>query len=272
MMCGRELDPPAKPAIVPGPALLKLEHVSTPSHGGSGLKDISLAIRAGEIVGIAGVSGNGQRALADVVAGVLKPGAGTIALDGTIMQNPTPRRMQAMKVGRVPEDRLATGMISALTLAESMALPWIGQAPFSRGGMLHRGEIRRFAESQIKAFDIRTSGPDARTGTLSGGNLQKALLARELAMAPKLLVVAQPTRGIDIGATEFVHRQLLDLRAKGGGVLLISEDLEELFALSDRIAVMYSGRLMADLPIAEATVERIGLLMAGVESQVEAGA
>jgi simple sugar transport system ATP-binding protein len=236
------------------------------------LRDISLAIRAGEIVGIAGVSGNGQRALADVVAGVLSPASGTIAIGGVAVQDPTPRRMQAMKIGRVPEDRLATGMISGLSLAESMALPWIGNAPFSRGGILHRGEIRRFAESQIKAFDIRTSGPDARTGTLSGGNLQKALLARELAMSPRLLVAAQPTRGIDIGATEFVHRQLLDLRAKGGGVLLISEDLEELFALSDRIAVMYSGRLMADLPIAEATVERVGLLMAGVESGAESRA
>jgi simple sugar transport system ATP-binding protein len=272
MMCGRELDPPAKPKIAPGPALLTLERVATASHGGSGLKDVSLSIRSGEIVGIAGVSGNGQRALADVVAGVLKPGAGTIAIGGTVIQDPTPRRMQAMKVGRVPEDRMVTGMISGLSLAESMALPWISQPPFSRGGMLRRSEIRRFAESQIQAFDIRTSGPEARTGTLSGGNLQKALLARELAMAPKLLVAAQPTRGIDIGATEFVHRQLLDLRAKGGGVLLISEDLEELFALSDRIAVMYAGRIMADLPIAEASVERVGLLMAGVEVQVRTGA
>ena len=268
LMCGRELDPPKKPAIVPGPALLTLDRVSTANHGGSGLKDVSLSIRAGEIVGIAGVSGNGQRALADVIAGVLKPAAGTIVIGDAVVRDPTPRRMQALKVGRVPEDRMVTGMISALSLAESMALPWIAAAPFSRGGILRRGEIRRFAESQIQAFDIRTSGPEARTGTLSGGNLQKALLARELVMAPKLLVAAQPTRGIDIGATEFVHRQLLDLRAKGGGVLLISEDLEELFALSDRIAIMYNGRLMAELPIAEASVERVGLLMAGVEAPI----
>jgi simple sugar transport system ATP-binding protein len=158
-------------------------------------------------------------------------------------------------------------MISSLPLEESMALPWITQAPFSRGGILDRGAIRRFATSQIQGFDIRTSGPEARTGTLSGGNLQKALLARELAMQPKLLVAAQPTRGIDIGATEFVHRQLLDLRARGGAVLLISEDLEELFALSDRIAVLYAGRVMAALPIEQASVERVGLLMAGVEER-----
>jgi simple sugar transport system ATP-binding protein len=231
------------------------------------LKDLSLTIRSGEIVGIAGVSGNGQRELADLVAGVLPLDSGTIAVAGEIVPEPSPRRMQALKVGRVPEDRLSTGMISSLPLSESMALPWITQAPFSRHGVLDRGAIRRFAESQIQGFDIRTSGPEARTGTLSGGNLQKALLARELAMSPRLLVAAQPTRGIDIGATEFVHRQLLDLRASGGGVLLISEDLEELFALSDRIAVLYAGRVMADLPIGQATVERVGLLMAGVEDR-----
>ena len=267
LMCGRELDPPLKPAVVPGPVLLDLARIGTGGKGRVALKDVSLAVRAGEIVGIAGVSGNGQRELADLVAGVLRPEAGTIAVAGEMVLDPSPRRMQALKVGRVPEDRLSIGMISSLSLAESMALPWITRPPFSRNGVLDRGAIRRFAESQIQAFDIRTSGPEARTGALSGGNLQKALLARELAMNPRLLVAAQPTRGIDIGATEFVHRQLLDLRARGGGVLLISEDLEELFALSDRIAVLYAGRLMADLPIGAATVERVGLLMAGVEER-----
>jgi simple sugar transport system ATP-binding protein len=133
--------------------------------------------------------------------------------------------------------------------------------------VLNHGAIRHFAETQIERFDIRTSGPDARTGTLSGGNLQKALLAREIARDPRILLAAQPTRGIDVGAAEFIHGQFLALRASGGAVLLISEDLEELFALSDRIAVMYGGRIMADLPVAEATVERVGLLMAGVEEK-----
>ena len=148
-----------------------------------------------------------------------------------------------------------------------MALPWVDDPPFSRRGILNRGAIRRFAAEQIERFDIRTSGPEARTGTLSGGNLQKALLAREIARDPKILLAAQPTRGIDVGATEFIHGQFLALRAAGGAVLLISEDLEELFALSDRIAVMYRGRIMADLPVAEASVERVGLLMAGVEEK-----
>ena len=177
------------------------------------------------------------------------------------------KAMQSLKVGRVPEDRLATGMIGALPLAESMALPWVDAPPFSRRGILNHGAIRRFAVEQIERFDIRTSGPNARTATLSGGNLQKALLAREIAQDPKILLAAQPTRGIDVGATEFIHGQFLALRDKGGAVLLISEDLEELFALSDRIAVMYRGRIMADLPVAEASVERVGLLMAGVEEK-----
>jgi simple sugar transport system ATP-binding protein len=160
---------------------------------------------------------------------------------------------------------MTTGMIGAMPLAESMALPWVGLRPFSRRGMLNRGAIRRFAREQIEKFDIRTSGPDARTGTLSGGNLQKALLAREIAREPRILLAAQPTRGIDVGAAEFVHGQFLRLRENGGAVLLISEDLEEIFALSDRIVVMYAGRIMADLPASEASVERVGLLMAGVE-------
>jgi simple sugar transport system ATP-binding protein len=266
LMCGRDLVPPQKPASVPGAPLLALEHISTAGTGAA-LQDVSLALHAGEIVGIAGVSGNGQRELADLVAGVLRPAQGTMSVAGAVVVDPSPKRMQALKVGRVPEDRLTTGMIGALPLAESMALPWVDRPPFSRRGILNRAAIRRFATEQIQKFDIRTSGPEARTGTLSGGNLQKALLARELARDPKILLAAQPTRGIDVGATEFVHGQFLALRASGGAVLLISEDLEEIFALSDRIAVMYRGRIMADLPVAEASVERVGLLMAGVEEK-----
>jgi ABC-type uncharacterized transport system ATPase subunit len=260
LMCGRELSPPERPEQEAGAPLLKLTEVSAP-----GLNRVSLTLRSGEIVGIAGVSGNGQRALADVVAGVLVPTGGSIEVHGTVVAGLNPRDMQAHRIGRVPEDRMAIGMIGALPLSESMALPWVGAPPFSKRGILDRKAIRKFASDQIDRFDIRTSGPDARTGTLSGGNLQKALLAREIAHEPKILLAAQPTRGIDVGATEFIHSQFLELRARGGAVLLISEDLEELFQLSDRIAVMYRGRIVADLPVEEATVERIGLLMAGVE-------
>jgi simple sugar transport system ATP-binding protein len=266
LMCGRDLVPQQKPAITAGVPLLALDHVSTTGPGAP-LQDVSLLLRAGEIVGVAGVSGNGQRELADLVAGVLAPARGTLSIAGEAVSDPSPKRMQALKVGRVPEDRLTTGMVAALPLSESMALPFVDSPPFSRHGMLNRSAIRGFATEQIERFDIRTSGPEARTGTLSGGNLQKALLAREIAQNPKILLAAQPTRGIDVGATEFIHGQFLALRGAGGAVLLISEDLEEIFALSDRIAVMYRGRIMADLPVAEASVERVGLLMAGIEEK-----
>jgi ABC-type uncharacterized transport system ATPase subunit len=268
LMCGRDLTAPKKPPARPGDPLLELKAVST--RGASGrvpLVEVSLALRQGEILGIAGVSGNGQRELADVVAGVLAPERGHLVIAGERIAHPSPRRMQELGIGRVPEDRLTTGLIGAMSLAESMALPWIAERPFSRGGVLDRGAIRRFAADGIARFNIRAPGPEARTGTLSGGNLQKALLARELAHDPKILLAAQPTRGIDVGATEFIHSQFLNLRARGGAVLLISEDLEELFALSDRITVMVGGRILADLPIEAATVERVGLLMAGVEER-----
>jgi general nucleoside transport system ATP-binding protein len=263
LMCGRDLNPPQRPAQAAGARLLALDHISTPGIGG--LKDVSLVLRAGEIVGVAGVSGNGQRELADVVAGVLAPVTGTIEIAGEAVTRPSPRGMQLHHIGRVPEDRLAIGMIGGMSLAESMTLPWVGSPPFSHRGVLDRQAMRAFAADQIARFDIRTSGPDARTGTLSGGNLQKALLAREIARDPKILLAAQPTRGIDVGATEFIHAQFLALRARGGAVLLISEDLEEIFQLSDRIAVMYAGRILANLAVEEATVEGVGLLMAGVE-------
>ena len=269
LMCGRDLRPPARPPAKPGAPLLALDHVSTRtrSAGGIALRDVSLTLRAGEIVGIAGVSGNGQRELADIVAGMLVPDSGSITIAGERIAAVGPRQMQAHCIGRVPEDRMTVGMIGALPLAESMALPWIDRPPFSRFGIIDRRRVRQFAAEQIARFDIRTAGPDARAATLSGGNLQKALLARELARRPRILLAAQPTRGIDVGATEFIHGELLALRGDGGGVLLISEDLEELFQLADRIAVMYCGRIIADVPIETATIERIGLLMAGVTEE-----
>jgi simple sugar transport system ATP-binding protein len=267
LMCGRELRPPDKPVVERGEPLLVLDGIRTAARGRVPLDGVSLSLHAGEILGIAGVSGNGQGELADLVAGVLRPESGAIAVNGVAVTDPSPKRMQALSIGRVPEDRLTTGMIAAMPLAESMALPRIGERPFSRNGVLDRAAIRRFATEGIERFDIRTSGPDARTGTLSGGNLQKALLAREIAHGPTILLAAQPTRGVDVGAAEFIHGKFLELRARGGAVLLISEDLEELFALADRIAVMYRGRIVADLPVAVATVERIGLLMAGVDEK-----
>jgi len=264
LMCGHELTPPEKPAAEVGRVLLRLAEVTA---GGTFdrpvLKDVSLEVRAGEILGLAGVSGNGQSQLAEVVAGVLPPFSGVIEIDGEVLHRPTVNQVKARGIGRVPEDRMGTGLITTLPLSDSMVLPRIDQPPFSRMGVLNRGAIRSFVAEQVEHFKIKTAGVDVRTGTLSGGNLQKALLARELAWDPLVLLVAQPTRGIDVGAGEFVHRQFLDMRARGRGLLVISEDLEELFTLSDRIAVIYEGRIMDVIPVAEATAQMVGLLMAG---------
>jgi general nucleoside transport system ATP-binding protein len=268
LMCGHELAPPPRHAVTPGPVLLALHAVSTrpgPEHP-MALKGVSLAIRGGEILGIVGVSGNGQRELAEVIGGTLEPAAGTIEVAGQTVTATGVRTMQRLGIAHVPEDRLGTGLLGALPLADSMILTRVGEAPFSRCGILNPGAARRFAASQIEKFGIRAPGPLARTGTLSGGNLQKALLARELAFEPLVLVAAQPTRGLDVAAKEFVQRELLDLRARGRAVIVISEDLEELFEIADRIAVMFEGRILDTVPVAGAEVARIGLLMAGAEA------
>ena len=263
LMCGREIVPPLRPPAAPGGPVLELAGVATSAHAGMRLRDVSISVRAGEIVGVAGVSGNGQRALADVVSGMLTPDAGTLTIAGTRIQRFSPRAVQAQGLGRIPEDRMTTGLVAGLPLADSMVLPRIGTPAFSRAGLLDRAAILAFVEEQIAAFDIRCPGPMARAGSLSGGNLQKALLARELAFNPRVLIAAQPTRGLDIGAARFVHDKLLELRAKGCGLLVIGEDLEELLILCDRIAVIYEGRIAGVLEAAEATIARLGLLMSG---------
>ncbi|MDQ0392338.1 ABC transporter ATP-binding protein [Labrys monachus] len=263
LMCGHEIVPPTKPPSAPGAVVLQLDNVSTPPQGGMALTDVDLAVREGEILGVAGVSGNGQRALADVVAGMLAPSRGRLLIAGEAVEPYGPRRVQAMGLGRIPEDRMTQGLVTSLPLADSMVLPRIGTPAFSARGLLKPAAITAFVEAQIRAFDIRCPGPMARAGSLSGGNLQKALLARELAFDPRVLIAAQPTRGLDIGAARFVHERFLDLRARRCGLLVISEDLEELLILSDRIAVLYEGRVAGILAAGEASIERLGLLMSG---------
>jgi simple sugar transport system ATP-binding protein len=267
LMCGHELAAPPRQSLTPGPVLLALHAVSTrsgPEHP-MALKDVSLSLRGGEILGIVGVSGNGQRELAEVIGGTLELSAGTIEVAGHVVTETSVRTMQRLGIAHVPEDRLGAGLLSTLPLTDSMILTRVGEPPFSRLGLLNHGAARRFVTSQIEKFGIRAPWPEARTGTLSGGNLQKALLARELAFEPLVLVAAQPTRGLDVAAKEFVQRQLLELRTRGRALIVISEDLEELFEIADRIAVMFEGRILDTFPVAEAEVARIGLLMAGAE-------
>ncbi len=165
----------------------------------------------------------------------------------------------------MPEDRIGAGILGAAPLCDSMLLGHMDRAPFSHAGFLNFTAIRRWVVEQMQRFDIRAPGPEARTGTLSGGNIQKALLARALAFDPLVLVAAQPTRGLDMAGRDFVHQRFLDLRRNGRSVLIISEDLEELFTVSDRIVVMYEGRVVGDVPVGATSIAEIGLLMTGGE-------
>ncbi len=264
LMTGHEIIPPSKASTTPGRLRLRIENLKTRGGARPRLKSVCLEVRGGEILGIAGVSGNGQAELADVIAGVLPACGGTLEINGTAVSRFTPREVQALGAGRIPEDRMGTGLITSLPLRSCMVLSRIRERRFSRCGFLKHKAIGCFADQQIRSFGIKTAGNHVRTGTLSGGNLQKALLARELAWEPTLLLAAQPTRGLDVAAARFVHQRFLDLRGRDGAIVLISEDLEEIFALSDRIAVMFEGRIMAVLDIHAATVAKVGLLMAGV--------
>jgi simple sugar transport system ATP-binding protein len=224
------------------------------------LKEVSLTVRAGEIVGLAGVSGNGQTEFAEVLAGLRPVTQGRVLIFDQDVTHAGPGAMMAAGLGRIPEDSRAN-VIGQMTVAQNMVVERLDQ--FSRNGYLDRQGIRRYAEALIEEYQIKAS-PDDRMRTLSGGNLQKVVLARVLAQKPRVLVVAQPTRGLDVAATDYVRNKLLEQRLEGAAILLISEDLDEIMQLSDTIAVLYEGRIMAVKAAAGSTPEELGLLMAGV--------
>ncbi len=262
LMVGREVAQSRRTPRAPGPALLVLERVSVSDpHGRAGLVAASLSVHAGEIVGIAGVSGNGQSALAGVIAGTMA-GQGTITLEGKPLY-PAPRASIAAGIGRIPEDRHHEGIVGALSIAENLALETLGGAQVSRGGFLRFDAMRRRAEDAIRDYDVRCPGPDAAIRLLSGGNIQKVILARVFDRNPRVVLANQPTRGLDVGATAEVHRRLLEARERGVAIVLISEDLDELLALSDRVAVMARGGLSAPRAVEAVTREQLGLMMAG---------
>jgi simple sugar transport system ATP-binding protein len=248
---------------VPGAALLELDRVSVGGGHRRALEDASLVVAEGEVVGIAGVSGNGQAALAALVAGLARPVAGTMRLYGAQVARHDPRSFSRLGIARIPEDRHHDGMVGAMTVAENVALEEIREPRFQRAGFLRFGALRARAVNAIRDYDVRCQGPDALARLLSGGNIQKLILARVLDRSPRLILANQPTRGLDIGAQTEVQRRLLQARENGVGVLLISEDLDELMALSDRIAVMYAGRLSAALPADGLDRGALGLMMAG---------
>jgi simple sugar transport system ATP-binding protein len=225
------------------------------------LKEVTLTVGAGEIMGLAGVSGNGQAELAEILAGIRPVTQGRVLVCDQDVTNANPQAMMAAGVGRIPEDSRAN-VVGQMTVAQNMVLEKLDD--FSHKGTLNRQAIRRYAETLIEDYQIKAS-PNDRIRTLSGGNLQKVVLARVLAQKPKVLVVAQPTRGLDVGATEYVRRKLLEQRAEGAAILLISEDLDEILQLSDTIAVLYEGRIMDVRAAHGATPNELGLLMAGVQ-------
>jgi simple sugar transport system ATP-binding protein len=224
---------------------------------------LSLDIRRGEIVGLAGVDGNGQKELADALAGLRRPISGSIKISGQDVTLANAGQLLHHNIAYVPEDRQREGLVLDFDLNENFIAKNFRRKPFSIKGFLQKGNIRNNAKKLIKQFDVRTPSADLEAKTLSGGNQQKVVLARELSTEPALIVVAQPTRGLDVGATEFVENQMLAQRARGAAILYISNELDEIFNLSDRIAVIHRGEIMGIVKPTEVTPEKLGLMMAG---------
>jgi ABC-type uncharacterized transport system ATPase subunit len=266
-MVGREVGfAPDRGVVKRGEVRLKLEDVSCGSDRGTpGLRGVSLDVYSGEILGIAGVSGNGQRELAEAITGLRKVTEGKVHLEGEDVTNMLPAELTDRMLSYIPEERMKDGMIKDFTVAENMVLREHQKPPYSRFGFLNLREISQNSDKLIAKFQVKTPSHETLAKNLSGGNIQKVVIARELSRNPRAIIAAQPTRGLDIGATEYVRQQLIEQRKAGVAILLISEDLDEILALSDRIAVIYEGQIMDIVPREQATPEKLGLLMAGVK-------
>ncbi len=265
MMVGREVVLVVeKGPSQPGETRLSIKHLSAESDRGlPALRDVSLDVRAGEIVGVAGVAGNGQTELEEVISGLRRATAGEIRICDHRVSLGGRGEFCGVGLAHIPSDRYGMGMLRDFSVAENLVLQRIGDEPFTRRGWLNRKAIRQNGGSLVADFDVRTPSVETHAGNLSGGNAQKMVLARELSRGPRVLLAAQPTRGLDVSAIEFVHRRLVEQRDAGVAILLISTELDEILALSDRIAVMYEGRIMGVLPAQGVDVNEIGLMMAG---------
>ena len=265
-MVGREIGfAPDRGTVELGECRLQLDQVSCGSDRGTpGLRGVSLEVCAGEILGIAGVSGNGQRELAESITGLRKITGGRVLLEGQDVTGFPSADLTERMLSYIPEERMRDGMIRNFSVAENMILREHHKQPFSRSGFLNLSGISSHSDELIEKFHVKTPSRDTLVRNLSGGNIQKVVLARELSRNPRVIIAAQPTRGLDIGATEYVREQLLVERCRGAAILLISEDLDEIFQLSDRIAVIYEGEIMGVFPAGEADAEQLGLLMSGV--------
>ena len=264
MMVGAEVTRPAVAAVRAGPVLIRLEGVSTPDQGAvPGLRSLSLDLRAGQIVGLAGVSGNGQGALSDLLSGLLTPATGRMLLGDAPVTRWSPRAAVQAGIARIPEDRHTTGTIADFSLTENAILERYGDAPFSRRGWMNRAAADRFARDIIASHDVRCPGPQVRIRLLSGGNMQKLILGRVLQPGARVILAHQPVRGLDIGAIAHVQARLLAARDAGAAVLLISEDLDEIIEMSDVIHVISAGRLSPGFARGAVSVAELGLWMAG---------
>ena len=275
LMVGRSVsfDVAKEAAATAGAVLLHISGLSKAGQGRKSLHEVNLQLRAGEIVGIAGIAGNGQTELLEVLAGISDFDAGQITYAGHTLAPGGGRAAQvrAQGVAHVPEDRQKFGMVASFTATEVAALGYQDCAPFGARGLMSWVQARDATAAQMATFDVRPCDPNLLSGSFSGGNQQKLVLSRELTKAAQVLLVGQPTRGVDVGAIEFIHEKLLEQRAAGAGILLVSGELEELMKLADRILVMFEGRIVGELSPGEATERKLGLLMAGSQLSADTG-
>jgi simple sugar transport system ATP-binding protein len=269
MMVGREvqLELDKKPPQV-GDTVLQVENlVVSDERNQIAVDEISFEVCAGEVFGVAGVQGNGQTELVEALTGMREVMSGLVHFQGHDITNATPRTITELGSAHVPEDRQRDGLVLSFPVADNLVLNMYYQPPFAQGPVLQEETILENAEKLIRDFDIRTPSPMTPAGSLSGGNQQKVIVAREFSRPIKLLVASQPTRGLDVGSVEYIHGRIIEQRDNGCAVLLVSSELDEIMQLSDRIAVMYRGKIVAIVPSGSATKEGIGLLMAGVQPE-----
>ncbi len=268
LMVGRELlESIEKKELAPGEPVLNIKNLNVLNDKKlAALMDLNLIVRQNEILGMAGISGNGQTELSEVLFGMRSPTGGAIQINDRLLNFGSPTASIKSHMGRIPEDRIDTGLLMDLSVEENLILENHSSAEFQFCGLMKSQRIHQFSEDLIKAYKIKTAGRDAATKSLSGGNLQKVMLARELAGEPSLIIASQPTRGLDVGAMEYIHQRIVKERERGAGILLISDDLDEIFALSDRIVVLYEGKILGEAPGATASREQIGLWMSGVKA------
>lgn len=267
MMVGRPVSfDVVKNAYEPGAVLMEIDDLVVLNENDQVSVDhLSLSVRSGEIVGIAGVQGNGQTALVEALAGVREAASGSIRFDGTDITRASPRARHRMGIAHIPEDRQRAGIITGFTVAENMVLDTYYDERFSSGMQIRWDKVQENAARNAVDFDVRTPSVFAEAGTLSGGNQQKLVVAREMSRDTKFMIAAQPTRGLDVGSIEYIHQRLIDARDEGDGVLIVSSELDEILALSDRILVMFKGKVVAEFDASKGEVDKnaVGLAMAG---------